>query len=174
MVRPHAVPVQIMSGKAFCLVAVRASERAGTPAAKEASLLSRSPLSFPRPRPSTTSCIKSAFSRRHDEGASDWTVGQVKVSVKFVNCSRLNSKSYQSKFWTGKWRSTLHGSRLSKSDVGVKKVQRHYETKRKRRKEGRKKADKFRKTMQSWCRDGQGRRGKEAGTGRVPGNCFII
>ena len=168
------MPVQIMSGKAFCLVAVRVSGRAsghtGCDGGLPPFLLSPlPPLSFPRPRPSTTSCIKSAFSRRHDEGASDWTVGQVKVSVKFVNCSRLNSKSYQSKFWTGKWRSTLHGSRLSKSDVGVKKVQRHYETKRKRRKEGRKKADKFRKTMQSWCRDGQGRRGEGGGNGKSSG-----
>ena len=57
----------------------RASERASGHTGGERGLppFLLSSLSFPRP--STTSCIKSAFSRRHDEGANDWSVYQVKV-----------------------------------------------------------------------------------------------
>ena len=64
-----------------CRASERASERAHRLRKRPPFLLS-SLLSFPRSRPSTTSCIKSAFSRRHDEGASDWTVDQVKISLK--------------------------------------------------------------------------------------------
>ena len=79
--------------------------------------------------------------------------------MKFLNWAKLNLKSYQSKSSSGKWGSTLQWP--LEVHCRVKKVQRHYETERKRRKEGRKKADKFRKTMQSWCRDTE--RGREGG-----------
>ena len=71
------MPVQIMSGKAFCLVAERASERERERAHR---LRKRPPLSpF-----LLSSCIKSAFSRRHDGRPSDWTVDQVKVIISEV------------------------------------------------------------------------------------------
>ena len=159
-----------------CRASERASGHTGCERGLPPFLLSSLPLlSLYFLRPSTTPCIESAFSRRHDEGASDWTVDQVNVPLKymkfFLKLCKVKLECVSKQILDGKV--AKHPSWESPLEVRcrVKKVQRHYETERKRRKEGREEESRQISQNNAILVSGQGTR---EGTGRVPGNCFII